>query len=128
MVWRVGMPGLLVWPAFPLRGASGWAGRAGWTGSGRDGRWQALAEDAVPEGEPGIGPGPVCWQVQHGLALRLGDPGGDGDDGAAQCRAAGDVLDRAGHRAGGSEQVVADRRADRPRTVGAEPARREVRQ
>lgn len=56
---------------FQLRGSSGWAGVAGWTGSGRNRWWQSLAEDAVPQGEPDLGPGPVRRHVQHRLALRL---------------------------------------------------------
>jgi hypothetical protein len=47
----------------------------------------------------------VRWQVQHGSALGLGDPGRDGDEGAAQGRASRDGLGRAGQGSGGSEQV-----------------------
>ena len=87
-----------------------------------------MTEDAVPEGEPGLGPGPVRRQVQHGSALRLRDPGRDVDDGAAQGRAPGNSLGGAGHRAGSTEHVVGDRRAYCPGAVRGEPARRQVRQ
>jgi hypothetical protein len=96
---------------------------AGWTGSGWHGWWEPLTEDAVPQGEPGLDPGPVRRQVQNRPALWLREPGRDGDDGAAQGRAPCDGLGGAGHRAGGAEQVVADRRAQGPGAVRREPAR-----
>ena len=114
---------LLVCPAFPLV-VSGLPRVRRWTGSGGD-RW-AGAEDAVPQRVPRVGPGPVRGQVQHPAALRAGDPGGHGDDLAAQGRAAGHGMLRAGQGAGGAEQVVGDRRADRPGAVRGEPARGQV--
>src|SRR6266702_6589726 len=61
--------------------------------------------------------------MQDGSSLRSGEAGGDGDELAAQCRAAGEGMAVAGQGAGGAEQVVAARRADGPRTVGRELAR-----
>jgi len=118
----MGRRGRLVCPAFPRCRVPRVGAMRPVDGSGRHGWWQAVAEDAVPQREPGLRPGPVRWQVQHGPALRFGDPSGHVDQGAAQGRAAGDGLDGAGHRGGGAEQVVADRRTQGPCGVRAEPA------
>ena len=70
-------------------------GRAGFGG----GRCQAVAggpvaKTAVPQRGPRVGPGPVRGQVQHPAALRAGEPGGHGDQVAAQGGAAGDGMVR----------------------------------
>ena len=51
-----------------------------------------------------------------------GEPGWHGDDVAAQGRSAGDSVNGAGQGAGGAEQVVGERGADRPGTVRWESA------
>jgi len=85
------------------------------------GRWR---RGCGPERRPGFGPGPVLGQMQHGSALRPGDPGGDRDEVSAHARAAGDGVAVADQGPGGAEQVVHDRRADAPGGVGVEPAGR----
>jgi hypothetical protein len=79
-----------------------------------------------PELVPLLGPGPMCGQMQNGSALRPGQSGGHGDEVAAQRRTAGGRVAVSGEGAGGAEQVVRDRRADRPRGVGRELARRQM--
>jgi hypothetical protein len=76
--------------------------RAGGRGSG--GEWWpgGGAEHVVPEGGPLVGPGPVRGPVQHRAALRAGEPGGDGDELAAQGGAAGDGVPITGEGAGGA--------------------------
>jgi hypothetical protein len=72
---------------------------------------------------PGVGPGPVFGEVEHGSALGLGESVGYADEAFAQGRAAaGFSVKAAGQAAGGAQQVVADRRAERPAGVGGEPA------
>ena len=122
MVPGCGQAGSAGLPSVSTVGSSVRAVRGRMDGSGCDGWWQAVAEDPVPKCEPGRCPGPLRRQVQHGPALGLGDPGGHVDDGAAQCRTAGHGLGGTGHRAGSTEQVVGDRRAQCPGTVGGEPA------
>ena len=107
---RAGTAGL---PSVSTEGPPGQGCWAGWTGSGCDGWWQAVADDAVPQGEPGLRPGPVLGQVQDGAALRLGETGRHVDQRAAQGRAAGHgLLDRRGLPAARSRLwVIATHRA-----------------
>src|SRR6478735_6650375 len=98
-----------------VHGVAGWACRSCWSaqlfhiwflglgpargrvdGSGRDGRWQADTENAVPQGQPRLGPGPVFRQMQDDAALWPGVAGWHVDDGAAQGRAASHGLDGSG--------------------------------
>ena len=60
-------------------------------------------------------------QVQYRAALRLGQAGGDGDDLTAQGRPAGYGVTVACQAAGGTKQVMGDRRAEGPRPVRGEP-------
>src|SRR5688572_19529597 len=114
MVWVLGRLGLLVCPAFSTVEVS-WSGRVRrWSVSG-DG-WWAGREHGSPQRRPRVCPGPVGGQVQDSAALWAGQPGGHGDQVAAQGGAAGDRVCRTGEGAGGAEQVVGDRGADRPRT------------
>jgi len=62
--------------------------------------------------------------VQHDLAAAaVGDPGGDGDEVAAQRAGAGAAVVARGESAGRAQQVVGDRRAGQPGGVGGEVAR-----
>ncbi len=61
-------------------------------------------------------------QVQHGPALGSGQPGGHGDELAAQRRTAGEGMPMAGEGAGGAQQVVGHRGAEGPRAVGVKQA------
>jgi hypothetical protein len=95
MVLSVGRFGLLVCPAFPRFRVS-WSGRGSAVVVGSGGGWWSGGEHGGPQRRPRILPGPVPGQVQHPAALRLGEPGGDGDDLPAQGRAAGHGMLRAG--------------------------------
>lgn len=58
-------------------------------------------------------------QVQHPVALRPGQPRGDGDDLATKGRGAGDGMPVSGEGAGGAEQVVGDGGTDRQAPLAA---------
>jgi hypothetical protein len=67
---------------------------------------------------------PFFGQVQSNLAAAAaGEPGGDVDEAAAQCGAAGFGAGEAGQRSGGAQQVVADGCEGKPGRVGGERAR-----
>ena len=87
-----GQAGPLVCPAFPLRWFSGRAWCGGWTGQAGRGGPVAGVNTLFQSAGPLVGPGPVRGQVEHGAALRPGQPGGNVDDLAAQGRAAGDGM------------------------------------
>lgn len=87
--WSAGLP------SFPLglrsvpRTAGGqWSGSERWSGR--------VPEHPHPEGGPLLGPGPMRGQVQEWAALWSGQPGGHGDDVAAQGRATGGGMPVAG--------------------------------
>ena len=61
-------------------------------------------------------------------AAVAGDAGGDGDQLAADGRAAGSGVERPGQRAGGAGQVVADGGQGEPGGIGREVPRRQVRE
>ena len=65
-------------------------------------------------------------QVQDGFALRTCQAGGDVDDLSPQGGAPGGGVGAAGQDPGGTQQVVGDRRAQDPGTVGAEMPRGHV--
>lgn len=66
--------------------------------------------------------------MQDGSARRSSQSGWHGDDPSSQGRTAGSRVEGSGERAGRAQQVVGDRRAQRPGGVGAEVPGGQLRQ
>lgn len=64
--------------------------------------------------------------MQDWCALGSGEAGGDVDQASAQRGPAGGAVTGTGQGRGGAQQVVGDRGADGPGTVGAESSGRDV--